>query len=238
MTKKANPDQEKKRQKRAMDKRRKDTERHKQGTSVVSEGAAKYQMMTRFGKPGQMDNFIRSLAHLADLFATDEELRDLRFDAEALYAGFDLAADRDPLARLYEATNALFVPEDDGEFWKAKRKALLPGAVTEEFAKTVSQRMNVLVLKKKGFKKDHFAVQAGKLLADAHTASLTGGDVEDNALWELIFNTTLRENRRELPPAPEAPAPEPATEATPAATPEAPAAEEPAPPSAEPEAEK
>ena len=234
MTKDAGPDREKKRQKRAMDKRRKDSERHKKGTSVLSEGAAKYQMLTRFGKPGQMDNFIRSLAHLSEMFATDEELKDLRFDAETLYAGFDLAADRDYLARLYAAENALFISEEDGEFWKAKRAAILPGAVTAEFAKKVSHRMNVLVLKKKGFKKEYFAVHAGKLLADAHLASLTGGDVADNALWEMIFNTTLRENPKELPPAPEAPAPEAVAESAP----EAPPAEETPAPPAEPKPEE
>jgi hypothetical protein len=210
MAKKGGPDREKKRQKKAMDKRRKDAERHKKAAPIVSENAAKYQMMTRFGRPGQMDNFLKSLAHLSEMFGTEDDLKDLRFDAAKLYEGFDLAADREPLARLYAAENALFVPEDDGDFWKAKREALLPAVLTTEFAKKVGQRMNVLLLKKKGFKKEVHAAQAGKLLADAHVASLTGGDAGDNALWELIFNVTLRENQRELPPAPEPVVPEPA----------------------------
>lgn len=204
---------EKKRQKKAMQKRRKDAERRKRGTSVVTENDAKYQMMTAFGQPGKIDNLVRNMAHLAGMFETDEDLKGIRFDADKAYEVLDLAADRDYIERLYEAENPLFVPEEDGDFWKEKRQTALPELVTEEFAKTADRLITVLLQKKRGFKKDYRAIQAGKLMIDAHTASLTGGDLEENTVWEIVFNVTLRENKRELPPPVERPAAEEGDEA-------------------------
>lgn len=212
MAKKKNSNQEKKRQKKVMDKRRKDSERRAKGTATISENAARYQMMTAFGQSGKMDNFIRNLAHLSELFGENEDLKALRFDAEKVYASFDLAAERDYLARLYEAENPLYLPEEDGEFWKEKRKAVLSELIDDDFVKKTTQVFNKLTQTTRGFKKDSRAIQAGKLMLDVHLTSTSGADLWDNALWEIIFNTTLRDNPKALPE----PVDEPAAEETPA----------------------
>jgi len=162
----------------------------------VSESALQHQLISTFGSP---ENLFKNLVHLGEMFKTEDELKSVRFDADAIYEKLNLEEARDKLKAMYEAENPLLYPEDDQDFWRDVRKEILPDLITDEFAKQVAKRFEVLVRKKKGVRKDYLAASAGKLLAYLHIRALTHTEMEDNALWELIFNLTLQENQRELP---------------------------------------
>ena len=245
---------EQKRQKKALRKRKKDIHRHKSKSStVMSENAIQHQMIANFGN---IQNFVKNVNHLAEMFKTDEDLSKLRFDPDKIYEKIDLAGMRDELENMYASDDFTLYDEEYESVWKAKRKEVLDDLLTDEFVEKVQAAFVKLSHTKKGFKKDHRAILAGKLLIEGHIYSLTEAPAHENALWEILYNAALKENKKELPePAPETEkgeegeaAAEPAadTEAEPAAEPAAeptpepaaePAAEQTAEPAADPEAE-
>jgi len=194
--KKSQREKERRRQERLLRKRRRDAERQKAKTHAVSESALQHQLVATFGSP---ENLFKNLVHLGEMFTTEEELKSVRFDADAIYEKLNLEEMRDKLEAMYEAENPLLYPEDDQDFWREVRKEILPDLVSEDLAKQIAKKFEILIRKKKGIRKDYLAASAGKLLAHLHIRALTHTEMEDNALWELIFNLTLQENQRELP---------------------------------------
>jgi hypothetical protein len=187
-----------------MKKRTKDNARQKSRSGVaVSENAVQHQMLSEFGN---VENFVKNIGVLAELLRTDDDLIGLRYDVEATYAHFDLAADRDALADLYsDVEDFTYYGEDFQDFWRDKRREALKDLVTEEFVEKTSKIFKKLILTKKGHKREFRASLAGHLLVQSHEAALapTESPLEDNNLWELIFLATLKENAKELPePAP------------------------------------
>jgi len=206
---------------KAMKKRAKEKQRNKvKAGAAMSENAVQHKMLSEFGN---VQNFVRNILHLAELLKTDEDLKTLRFDADKAYEGLDLAADREPLADIYEKVDDLPAYDEQYEdFWRDKRRDILEDLVTDEFVENCEKLFNKLMVTKKGFKKDYRAVMAGKLLVQSHTVALSRNEapLEDNNLWELVLLATLKENPRELP--------EPAPEADEGSAPEAEEAEQPA----------
>ncbi len=202
MTKKTAKERARRLQRQHMRRRQKEIARRKSKRStVVSEGAIQYQMIKGFGS---VENFVKNVLRLAEMFTTEEELKALRFDHAAIYAKLDPQAHREYLAGMYAQEGLFAYPEEHQEFWKEKRKEILPELLNEEFVKRVSKTLEVLARKKKGFKAEFRAVTAGKLLAESHIHALTQSPVEDNHLWEIIYNAAIKENPVELPgPAPE-----------------------------------
>ncbi len=190
---------ERKRQKRLMKKRQKDHARHKtRSTTVASENAVQHQMLGEFGN---VANFIKNVQHLSVMFTTDESLKDVRFDAKALYEKLDLTdpAINAAMKDIYSNDDIMYYAEEYEEFWKDRRREILPDFVTDELAENLDKNFKVLLKKKRGFKKDYRAVLAGSLLVQSHMVALKESPVEENNLWELIFNATLKENKVELP---------------------------------------
>jgi hypothetical protein len=198
-----------KRLRKAMKKRAKDKERRKtalKSGAALSENAVQHQMLSEFGNA---QNFLKNVLVLAELMRTDEDLKTLRFTPDAVYAYFDLAADRAPLADAYEKRDDFGgYHEDHAEFWREKCRTALKDLVTEEFVERCAKVFKKLMLTKRGFKREYRAVLAGHLLVQSHTAALspTQAPLEDNNLWELILLATVKENPRELPPVEDAPA--------------------------------
>ena len=185
--------------KRAKDKQRQKTHAH----TALSENAIQHQMLSEFGN---VQNFVKNVQALADLMKVDEDLKKLRYDPEKVYAHFDLAADRAALADAYEkADDPTAYAEEFQDFWREKRRAILPEMVTETFVEQCEKMFKKLMLTKKGQKKEYRAVLAGSLLVRSHRVAMTPTDapLEDNSLWELILLATIKENIKELPePAP------------------------------------
>ncbi|MBZ0273547.1 hypothetical protein K8I61_16025 [bacterium] len=188
------------RQKRLMKKRSKDIVRHKTHTSgVMTENTIQHQMLGEFGS---VQNFIKNVRVLAEMFGEEESLKSLRFDAKAIYDKIDL---EDPEANaalkdLFEAREDITAYGEDFEpFWKDTRTGILPDFLTDEFVDEVARRFKVLLARKRGFKREYRAVLAGNLLVQAHKVALAESPVGENNLWELIFNATLKENPVDLP---------------------------------------
>jgi len=219
MTKKESKVLERKRQDKLMKKRSKDKERHKHHTGPVSENAIQHKMLSTFGN---VPNFVRNIRHLASLLATEEDLKGLRFNSQSIYADLDLQKDRDALADFYANPDFTIYSEEFEPFWKAKRADLLPKLLTDDFVKETDRALKKMMVVKKGFKKDHRSILAGKLLLESHMAALTETKIDENQLWELIFNATLKENPIELPEPVTPPSEEPvaSTETTSAVEPE------------------
>lgn len=194
--KKGDKEKEKRRQRKLLKKRRKDAARKKSRTVAVSESALQHQLVASFGSP---ENLFKYMVHLGEMFKSEEDLKSFRFEADKIYEKLNLSEVSNKLKSLYEAENPLLYPEEDQDFWRDIRKKLLPELVTDDFAKRIAKKLEVLVQKKKGIRKDYLAASAGKLLAQMHLRALTLTEIEDNLLWELIFNLTLQENIRELP---------------------------------------
>ena len=225
MAKKSGVNRVKKQQQKAMKKRQKDKVRHKShSTTVVSENAVQFQMISEFGN---VQNFVKNVQNLAKMFREDEDLMKLRFDPDKIYAHVDLQEDRDALEDMYQDDDLFVYDEQYEDLWKGKRKTALEEQITDEMVEQVDATFKKLVQTKKGFKKEYRAAMAGKLLIESHITSLTEAPAHENALWEIMFNAALKENKKELPPpvekTEEAPAETPVEEAAPA---EAPATEE------------
>ncbi|MDP8257263.1 MAG: hypothetical protein P9M14_16070 [Candidatus Alcyoniella australis] len=189
---------------RAMKRYKTETARRKKAHSVMSSNAVQHQMMGQFGN---VENLMRNVIALGEMFSTEPDLVKLRFDAEALCAKFDVT-DRETnaaLRDLYSDEKVLYYAEDFEGYWRDRRRELLPELVTDEFVKECGRVFDVLMQKKRGKKKEYRAAMAGKLLVETHNAALTEADVEDNNLWELVFNATLKEHKLELPELPEEP---------------------------------
>ena len=208
------------RARQAMKKHQKEKQRKQAKVHLaVSENAVQHQMLSEFGN---VQNFMRNVLHLADLFKSDPDLQTLRYDPEQTYAQFDLAADRAALADLFAKRDDLpAYAEEFEEYWHGKRRTVLEPLVTDEFVEKCDKVFRKLLVTKKGYKKDYRAAMAGRLLVQSHTVALQRSEapLEDNNLWELVLLATLKENPRELPPPP----PEPVAESEPAAEPAAPA---------------
>ncbi len=210
-----------KRQKLLMKKRTKNIARHKtQGAGVVSENAIQHQMLGQFGS---VNNFIRNVQHLASLFATEEELKPIRFDANAIYAKLDAS---DPktnaaLADIYTNDDFTYYSQDYEEFWKNTREKVLPEFITADLTERLTKLFKILLQKKRGYKKDFRAMSAGNLLLQSHVVALKEAPVESNNLWEIIFNATLKENKIALPAPVEPPVAPPETPAESAGAPAA-----------------
>ncbi len=209
--------QARKRQERAMKKRGKDVVRHRsRSTTILSENTIQHQMLGEFGS---VENFIRNMRRLGELFREDEGLKTLRFDAPAIYAKLDLAEPKTnaALRDLYSNDDFTYYAEEHEEFWKDRRGEILPDHVNDERANEIERMFKVLMQKKKGFKKDYRAVLAGHLLIQSHQLARTETPIAENNLWEMMFNATLKENKVELPePRAEEPKPEEAPAAKPA----------------------
>jgi len=190
---------ERKRQKRLMKKRQKDQIRQKsRSTTVSSENSIQHQMLGEFGN---VSNFIKNIQHLAGLFTTEESLKEIRFDSKSLYEKLELT---DPTTNaamidIYSNDDFTYYSENYEEFWKETRAAILPDFVTDELAENLDKTFKILLQKKRGFKKDYRAILAGSLLAKSHIVALKESPVEENNLWELIFNATIKSNKVELP---------------------------------------
>jgi len=221
MGRKKSKDSEHRRQKRLMRKRGKDSVRHKsQSSASVSENAVQHQMLSEFGS---VENFVKNTRHLAELFKTEEGLKELRFDHKAVYAKLDAEDPKtnEALKDLFTDDDFTYYAEEYEDFWKEKRSEILPDLLTEEIVNKTSKLFKVLIRKKRGFKQDYRAVMAGELLIQSHLAALTEAPVGENNLWEIMFNAALKENKIDLPePRPEteeekdsgADSPEPETE--------------------------
>jgi len=219
MVKKKSGVSERKKQQKSLKKRAKDKVRRKRTVGVaLSENAIQHKMISEFGN---IKNFVRNMQALSEMMDKDEDLKTLRFNPEKAYEKMDLAKERNALADLYSTEGFAAYAEEYEAFWKEKRKEILPDLVTDEFVENADKIFKKLMVTKKGFKKEYRAVLAGKLLVDSHKAALAESSIEENSLWELIFNATLKENKKELPPEQE----KPEGESEPA--PEAPAAEKP-----------
>ncbi|MDP8223047.1 MAG: hypothetical protein P9L99_06790 [Candidatus Lernaella stagnicola] len=206
MTKKNTKAKAQRRAKQLMKKRAKLKLRQKTrvvGHLAMTENAIQHQMLSEFGN---VENFVRNIGALAELMREDEDLKTLRYDADKVYEGFDLAADRDALEDLYSDTEDFtYYGEDFQDFWRDKRRDILKDLVTEELIERADKILKKLLLTKKGHKKEYRAVMAGQLLVRSHRVALSPTDapLEDNNLWELILLATLKENPRDLPePAP------------------------------------
>jgi hypothetical protein len=203
-----------------MKKRGRDQARHKsRAGAVTTNNTIQHQMLGEFGS---VDNFVKNMRRLAELFRELDELKALRFDADALYAKLDLAEPKTnaALRDLYSQDDLTYYAEEHEEFWKTKRGEVLPELISDERAEEIEKIFKVLVQKKRGFKKDYRAVLAGHLMAQSHLLAQTEAPVGENSLWELMFNATLKENHRELPE-PVEPTPSEATEPAAEPAPEA-----------------
>ena len=189
-------EKEKRRQKKLLRKHRRDAVRHKGRTIAVSESALQHQLVASFGSP---ENLFKYLVNLGEMFKSEQDIKSFRFDPEKIYAKLNLEEASGKLKALYESESPLLYPEEDVEFWRAARKQALPELVTDDFAKQLAKKFEILVRKKKGIRKDYLAASAGKLFAQLHLRALAHTEIEENSLWELIFNLTLQENKRELP---------------------------------------
>lgn len=216
MTKKAGKLTEQKRQQKLMKKRTRDKQRQKHQPGQLSENAIQHKMVSSFGN---VTNFVRNVQHLSAMFKAEDDLKTVRFDAGALYGKMDLAESRNALADLYSQADYTGYAEEFESFWKEKRRALLPDLLTEEFISSLEKILKKLMVTKKGFKKDYRAVLAGFLLLESHQSALTETKTDENQLWEIIFNATLKDNPVELPPPAPVAEPTESTEAT-AAPPE------------------
>ena len=210
---------EKKRQQKAMKKRQKDNRRHKsKSTTVLGENAVQHQMISTFGN---VQNFIKTVQSLSVMFKTDEDLMKIRLDPDKVYEKIDLVKLREPLVDMYSDDDFVVYDEQYEDIWKETRKEVLEGLIDEELVEKVRLTFEKLIRTKKGHKKEYRSVMAGKLLLESHMYSLTEAPVNENSLWEILFNAALKENKKELPDAP----PETETEAAPEGD-EAPKAEE------------
>ncbi|MCC6158938.1 MAG: hypothetical protein IT350_12870 [Deltaproteobacteria bacterium] len=198
--------QARKRQERAMKKRGKDVVRHRtRSSTILSENTIQHQMLGEFGS---VENFIRNMRRLGELFREDESLKTLRFDAAAIYAKLDLAEAKTnaALRDFYSNDDFTYFAEEFEEFWKERRGEILPDLVNDERANEIERIFKVLMQKKKGFKKDYRAVLAGHLLIQSHQLARNETPIAENNLWEMMFNATIKENKVELPePRPEEP---------------------------------
>lgn len=194
--KKGQKEKEKRRQKKLLKKHRKDAARKKSRAVSVSESALQHQLVASFGSP---ENLFKYMIHLGEMFKSEEDLKPFRFEADKIYEKLNLDEASGKLKSLYDAENPLLYPEEDQDFWRETRKKLLPELVTDDFAKQIAKKFEILVQKKKGMRKEYLAASAGKLLAQMHLKALTQTEIEDNLLWELVLNLTLQENKRELP---------------------------------------
>jgi hypothetical protein len=219
MAKKTDKSAAQRRARQLIKKHQKDKQRHKtKGHLAISENAVQHQMLSEFGN---VQNFMKNVLHLADLMRTDDDLKTLRFDPAAVYAQFDLTADRAALADVYAHQEELpAYAEEFEEFWHAKRRAVLETLVTEEFIERCDKVFKKLLVTKQGFKKDYRAALAGRLLVQSHRAAIsrTEAPLEDNSLWELALLATLKENPRELPAPATEPVAAPADSGAPAPT--------------------
>lgn len=215
MAKKTTKQAAQKRARKAMKAHAKSRERHKAATKsgvALSENAVQHQMLSEFGN---MQNFVKNIVALAGLMRVEDDLKTMRFNPDEVYAKFDLAADREPLADAYaKADDYPAYDEKHADFWREKRRAVLKDLVTEEFQDRCERVFKKLILTKKGFKKEYRAVLAGHLLAQSQRVALTPTEapLEDNNLWELILLATIKDHPRELPAAQQNEA-EPATAA-------------------------
>ncbi len=194
---------EKKRQLKAMKKRKKDNRRHRvRSSTVLGENAVQHQMISTFGN---VQNFIKTVQNLADMFKTDDDLKNIRLDHEKVYEKIDLVKMREPLANMYADDSLVAYDEQYEEVWKETRKEILEELITEELAEKVRKLFEKLIRTKKGHKKEYRAAMAGKLLVESHLYSLTEAPVHENSLWEILFNAALKENKKELPEPPPEP---------------------------------
>jgi hypothetical protein len=129
---------------------------------------------------------------------------------------------REPLADMYSNDDLTYYDEKYEDDWKNVRKEALENALTDEIIEKVQQTFEKLTLTKKGHKKEYRAAMAGKLLVESHVTSLTEAPVNENGLWEILFNAAIKENKKELP----APVEKPAEAAEPVAKVEEPVKEE------------
>ncbi|MCB9487922.1 MAG: hypothetical protein H6684_04245 [Deltaproteobacteria bacterium] len=199
MTKKTTKRQAQKRQQKAMKKRSKTLERHrKRGSSVASENAIQHQMIGEFGS---IDNFVRNMQKLAEMFNTEEALKELRFDPRDIYDKLDATRRtvHDALEDLYSNTDITYYDEKFEGFWGDRRSEILPDLISDELVSHIDKTFKALQLKKRGLKKEYRAVMAGALLIQSHKVALTEAPVHENGLWEIMFNATLKENPIELP---------------------------------------
>lgn len=183
--------------KRAKDKQRQKTHAH----ASLTENTIQHQMLSEFGS---VQNFVKNVQALAELMKVDDDLKKLRYEPEKVYAHFDLALDRAALADVYEKADDLTAYDEEfQDFWREKRRSILPNVVTDEFVQHCEKLFKKLLLTKKGQKKEYRAVMAGSLLVQSHTVALTPTDapLEDNSLWELILLATIKENVKDLPEA-------------------------------------
>ena len=201
----------KKLQKKVMRKKQKDKRRHKsKSASVASENSVQHQMISTFGN---VQNFVRTVQNLGQMFKEDEDLVKIRLDPEKIYEKIDLAEMREPLADMYKEDDLTVYDEQYEDVWKAKRKEVLEDLLAEEFVEHIRKTFEKLLQTKKGHKKEYRAAMAGKLLVESHLYSLTEAPINENSLWEIIFNAAIKENKKELPePAPPEEKPEEGSE--------------------------
>ena len=180
-----------------MRKRQKDKRRYKSRSSTVaSENSVQHQMISTFGN---VKNFIRTVQSLGQLFKEDEDLLKIRFDPEKIYEKIDLSKMREPLADMYKEDDLTVYDEKYEDVWKEKRKEILEDLLTEEFVENTQKTFEKLLQTKKGHKREYRAAMAGKLLVESHLYSLTEAPINENSLWEILFNAALKENKKELP---------------------------------------
>lgn len=204
MGNKSDKSKEKKRQQKIMKKRQKDNRRHKaHGSTVVSENAVQHQMISNFGN---VQNFVKAVQHLGQLFKTDPDLSKFRFDAEKVYEKIDLAQMHDELADMYADEDLTIYDEQYEAAWKDARKAVLDDLINDELVEGLKKTFDKMSQTKKGFKKDYRSIMAGKLLIESHLYTITEAPAHENTLWELLYNAALKENPKDLPePAPKQP---------------------------------
>jgi len=140
-------------------------------------------------KSPKQSSFARLIAnseHITKLFFDRKELKYLRFDE------LDLLKD---IREIIEADPAKFEDiKDPSQYRREIRAKILPKYVTKDFIKMVQERLLTDIFHSSLKQKDQDALMTAMVFLQSHTD--LGVPCEDNPLWEIIFNLSIKDGIR------------------------------------------
>lgn len=137
-------------------------------------------------KFSSFDRLLNNSQRITKLFTSRSELKKLRFDE------LDMLRD---LRELVEAADLKFEEFNNPSLYRREiRSRILPNYLTNEFVKICYDKILSQLIKSSTKSKDQDALMTALVFLQSHTD--LGVPAEDNPLWEIIFNLSIKDGFR------------------------------------------
>jgi len=130
-----------------------------------------------------LERLVFNSEHISHLLSTKQELKNLRFDELELLRDIRNLVDADP--------NRFERIDNPVDFRREIRAKILPGYITVEFLRKTREKLLNELLRASPKGNDQDALMTALVFLQSHTD--LGLPIEDNPLWEIIFNLSIKD---------------------------------------------